>query len=250
MNADFHEQAGALANALHLSLPPVGVAFCDAAPAGVAPYEGVVPAGCAFWEEAATRTFATAARDHALCAIGIHTHRLSGAPASQSGELMASLEAMTGLDYVREDEVAAIPVMPRESKYAVYGPLAGFPVAPEVVLLFAHAGQGLVLGEAIARVDGGLPAAMGRPACAVVPQVLNQGRAAMSLGCCGARAYLDAMSEGVALWALPGDRLDRYCEQIRVFARANETLSVFHLRRREDVDAGGRPSVQESLARL
>ena len=250
MKPDFHEQATALTSALELSLPPVAIAFCDETPEGVGAYEGSVPAGCAFWEAAATRTFATSASDHALCAIGIHTHRLSDAPASQAVELKTSLEAMTGLDYVREDEVAAIPVMQRDARHAVYGPLAGFPASPQVVLLFAHAGQGLVLSEAVARVDGGLPAAMGRPACAVVPQVLNRGQAAMSLGCCGARAYLDAMSESVALWALPGDRLDRYCEQITIFARANETLGVFHQRRREDVASGGRPSVQESLARL
>ena len=34
--------------------------------------------------------------------------------------------------------------------------------------------------------------AMGRPACAVVPQAINSGQAALSLGCCGARAYLDS----------------------------------------------------------
>jgi uncharacterized protein (DUF169 family) len=107
-----------------------------------------------------------------------------------------------------------------------------------------------VLTEAVTRVDGGVPPAMGRPACAVLPQVLNTGRAAMSLGCCGARAYLDVMSEGVSLWALPGGRLDEYCEQIGVLGRANRTLTTFHQRRRADVDAGGRPTVRESLARL
>jgi uncharacterized protein (DUF169 family) len=91
---------------------------------------------------------------------------------------------------------------------------------------------------------------MGRPACAVVPQVLNHGHAAMSLGCCGARAYLDAWSDSVALWALPGSKLDQYCEQIEVFARANKTLSAFHERRRKDVESGERPTVRESLQRL
>ena len=78
-----------------------------------------------------------------------------------------------------------------------------------MVLLFADARQGLVLSEAIARVDGGVPPAMGRPACAALPQAFNHGVAAMSLCCGGARAYLDALSDDTALWALPGSRLDR-----------------------------------------
>ena len=148
---------------------------------------------------------------------------------------------MMGLDYVREEEVAAIPVLAREAKHAVYGPLGEFPLDPEVVLLFTDARQSLVLSEAIARVDGGVAPAMGRPACAAVPHAVNGGSAAMSLGCCGARAYLDALSDDVALWALPASRLDEYSEQIGVLAEANRTLAAFHERRRTDVESGGPP---------
>jgi hypothetical protein len=83
-----------------------------------------------------------------------------------------------------------------------------------------------------------------------VPQVLNHGNAAMSLGCCGARAYLDALTDSVAMWALPTSKLDRYCAEITVLARANKTLTTFHTRRREDVEAGKQPSVRQSLERL
>ncbi len=243
-------QSGQLMSSLNLPLSPVAIAFCDVVPDGVSRFEGVVPAGCAFWEQAATRTFATSASDHELCSIGIHTHHMAGAPPSQPDQLKASLEAMMGLDYVREEEIAAIPVLKQEATHALYGPLADFPVEPDVVLVFAHAQHGLILSEAVERVDGGTPPAMGRPACAVVPQVLNQGRAAMSLGCCGARAYLDALSDDIALWAFPADRFDQYCEQIAAFAIANLTLTAFHSRRRQDVEAGGRPTVEESLARI
>ena len=250
MNQIRKEHAALLNSALGLTLPPIAVSFCEAVPDGVPEFEGSVPAGCVFWEEAARRTFATSAPHHALCSIGIHTMNLSQAPASQPDELQAALQAMMGLDYVREEEVAAIPVLQREVGYALYGPLAEFPVEPNVVLLFADARQGLVLSESLGRVDGGVPAAMGRPACAALPQAFNQGIAAMSLGCCGARAYLDALSDDIALWALPGARLDQYCEQIETFANANRALTTFHERRRADVDAGGRPTVQESLQRL
>ncbi len=250
MNEAHQKQANQLTTALELSLPPIGVAVCDVVPNGVPAFAGVVPAGCVFWQEAATRTFATSASDHALCSIGIHTHNMSEALISQPAELQASLQAMIGLDYVREEEVAAIPVVQRMVKHVLYGPLADFPVDPEVVFLFVHAKQGLILSEAVERIDAGVPPVMGRPACAVVPQVLNRGRAAMSLGCCGARAYLDVLSDSVALWALPGSKLEQYCEQIATFARANKTLTAFHERRRQDVASGQRPTVQESLRRI
>ena len=243
-------QSEQLVAALELVLPPIAVAFRDSVPDGIAEFDGSAPAGCVFWQEAAGRTFATSAGHHALCSIGIHTMNLSRAPASQPEELQAALEAMTGLDYVRAEEVAAIPVVQREVNHAIYGPLADFPTEPDVVLLFANARQGLVLSEAIGRVDGGVPPAMGRPACAALPQAFNHGRATMSLGCCGARAYLDALSDDTALWALPGSRLDEYCEQIATFASANRTLAMFHERRRADVESGMRPTVQESLQRL
>ena len=250
MNQKRRIQADRLTAALALTLPPIAIAFPDAVPDDVPEFDGTVPAGCVFWEEAATRTFATSAVHHALCSIGIHTHHLAGAPASQPAELGAALEAMMGLDYVREEEVSAIPVLGREAKHAVYGPLREFPVDPDVVLLFTDSRQGLVMSEAVARVDGEVAPAMGRPACAAVPHAVNAGTAAMSLGCCGARAYLDALSDDVALWALPASRIDEYGEQIGVLAEANRTLAAFHERRRQDVESGERPTVHESLARL
>lgn len=117
-------------------------------------------------------------------------------------------------------------------------------------MLFAHASQGLIIAEAIARIDDAVPATLGRPACALLPQVINSGRSASSLGCCGARAYLDALDESTTLWALHGAKLEQYAEAIETFASAKETLRQFHEMRRADVAAGGTPSVEESLARL
>ena len=242
-------RAGVLTSSLGLSLPPIAAAFPEEAPAGIPAFEGIAPAGCVFWQEAATRTFVTYPKDHRMCAIGVHTHAMAHSPESES-DLRDTLQAMAGLDYVREEEVAAIPVLRRAAKHAVYGPLASFPIVPEVVLLFAHARQGLILSEAVARVDRGIPPAMGRPACAIVPLVVNGDRAAMSLGCCGARTYLDALPDSVALWALPGSKLDAYCEQIKVLARANTILATFHEQRGADLASGRRPTVRESLERL
>ena len=237
------ELSAGLTEALHLSIPPISFATCEVLPPGIPQYEGTVPAGCVFWQEAASRTFATEADDHSLCAIGTYTHRLAGAKETMQTELADTLGAMTGLDYVRENEVAAIPVMQKEVKYVVYGPLKEFPLSPEVIFLFAHAQQGLILTEAITRVDGAVPLAMGRPACAVVPQVVNRGAAALSLGCCGARAYLDVLSDDIALWALPGSLLSAYCKEITTLSRANQILTRFHSVRGKDVASGNRPTV-------
>jgi uncharacterized protein (DUF169 family) len=119
-----------------------------------------------------------------------------------------------------------------------------------VVLLFVNADQTLVLSEASQQLEGGLPPAMGRPACAVVPQALNNNQTALSLGCCGARAYLDVLTPGVAVYAIPGKKLEAFTERVAALAKANAVLTSFHALRRKAVEAGGHPSVQESLAAM
>jgi len=244
------KQSAQLTDALGLQVSPIAIAFANSLPDGIINFEGVVPAGCSFWEKATSGVFATTANDHQSCSIGIHTHNLSNAPAAQPDELQTTLQAMIGLDYVRESEIASIPVMSEASEYVVYGPLAEFPLEPDAVLLFAEAHQGLTLSEAVSRVDANLPPAMGRPACAVIPQVINQNQAAMSLGCCGARAYLNNLTDSVALWGLPGSKLTEYCDQIEVLSNANKTLTILHSQRSEAVNAGQRPTMNESLEKL
>lgn len=247
---DYSELAARLTAALRLSYDPVALSFHDEAPADVERFAATVPAGCSFWEQGTQKTFVTTTNDHALCAIGVHTHNLSDAPATQPQELQDALGAMMGLDYVREAEVQALPVMPRQHRHVIYGPLAEHPVGADVVLLFCNGRQGLVLTEALHRVDGAPIPAMGRPACALVPQVILQAKAAASLGCCGARAYLPALSDDITLWGLPGEKLSDYVAEVETLAKANDVLTTFHERRRNDIAAGGRPSVRESLDRL
>lgn len=187
MKTDHAAISRSLEQALALELPPIAVSFVDAAPPGVPEFVGTVPAGCRFWQEAARGPFTTRPADHELCAIGVHTHALAPSPAHPA-ELATALQAMAGLDYVRPEEVAGIPVLAKRPQLVVYAPLAQAPVAPDVVVLFANARQGLVLTEALGQVDGAVPAAMGRPACAALPAALASGRALQSLGCCGARA--------------------------------------------------------------
>ncbi len=242
--------ANTLQESLNLTVPPIAISLSNTAPKEVANFHGKVPAGCSFWEQAAKGEFTTSTSDHELCAIGVHTHALSEARESTASELAEALKVMDDLDYVREEEVAQIPVLQRPTKYVIYAPLADAPLPPDVVMLFVHSGQGLIITEAVHRVDAGTPPAMGRPACAVVPQVVNTQQAALSLGCCGARAYLDSLSDDIALWAFPGEKIESYAEQIASLAEANSTLSAFHQIRRKDIEAGQTPSIRESLGRL
>lgn len=245
-NYDVREMARKLAESVSLTLPPVAVCFADDVPEGVNNWPGHAPAGCRFWQEAATAVFATSPDDHGLCSIGMFTHNLQTTP-GQDTDRGDSLKVFADLEYVREQDLAAIPVLNRRFAHIIYGPLASVPLTPDVVLLFGNAGQMLILSEAAQQVEGGLPPAMGRPACAIVPQAFNTGRAALSLGCCGARAYLDVLTEEVALWAIPGPKLNLYVERVVALAKANHVLAAFHSMRRRDVEHGKTPTIRQSL---
>ena len=246
--SEFGQLAGRVERSLELEIPPVAVTFLDALPTGLEAPAAPVPAGCSFWELGAQTTMTTNADHHKHCSIGIYTHNLADAPSSQRHELEATLGAMQGLDYVRPSEVETLPVMTNRSKQVVYGPLHEATQCPAVVLLFARASQGLILAEALTRVDGEMPLAMGRPACALIPQVLNTSRSASSLGCCGARAYLDVLSDDIALWGLSGDKLEAYVDEIETLAKANSILSRFHELRQSAIEKGESPTVEQSLA--
>jgi uncharacterized protein (DUF169 family) len=249
MLPDYRALARALAAAVPTRIPPIAVCLTDQPPPGVPRFSGRVPAGCRFWEEAARGAFTTAPADHDLCAIGTFTHNLAVTPAHET-ERRAALAVFARLGYVRPEDIPQIPVLETRPRHVVYAPLAETPLPPDVVLLFVGAAAALVLSEASQSLESGFPPAMGRPACAVVPQVANSGRSALSLGCCGARAYLDALADDVALYAIPGGRLAEYVDRLGQLAAANSTLARFHALRRDDVAAGHTPSIQESLAAL
>jgi uncharacterized protein (DUF169 family) len=246
---NYREVAKSLTDSLKLTQPPVAVTVSGSLPAGIAEWAGHAPAGCRFWQEAGSRVFATSGADHNLCSIGLYTHNLAMSDAAGK-DLGDALKVFGELGYVREQDVAQIPVLASKPQYVVYGPLAEIPLKPDVVLLFVRADQTLVLSEASQQIENGLPPAMGRPACAVIPQAINSGRSALSLGCCGARAYLDIMTDDVALYAVPGPSVEAFAERVAALSKANGILTKFHQIRRRDVEAGGNPTVQESLAAL
>jgi uncharacterized protein (DUF169 family) len=246
---NFQQIAATLSESLNLSQPPVAVCFTVSAPAGVAHHEGRVAAGCVFWQEGARGAFVTSAGDHDLCSIGVHTHNLEPGPAHQS-ELGTALKIFAELGYLRPEDAGAVPVLKSRPEHVVYAPLTETPAVPDVVLLFVKAPAALVLSEACQQVEGGNPPAMGRPACAAIPHVVNTDAAAYSLGCCGARAYLDVLSDDVAVYAIPGNKLAAYTDRVKILSDANKLLTRFHEIRRNDVAAGKSPTINESLAAM
>ena len=235
-----------LVEALRLEQPPISISFADTVPDGLGAPDHRVPAGCRFWQDATHGAFATSAGDHSLCAIGVYTHNLEPSSAQQA-DLMDAIKVFGDLGYVRPEELPLIPVLASQPKHVLYSPLADAPLPPDVVILFANAGQTLILSEAVQQVEGHSAPAMGRPACAVVPQVMNTGKAALSLGCCGARAYLDVLTDSIALFAIPGAKLDAYVERVLALTNANTMLSRFHQLRGHDIAAGHSPTIQDSL---
>jgi uncharacterized protein (DUF169 family) len=248
--ADYAAISRKLVAALELARPPIAVTFGGEAAARLPPYSGRVPAGCAFWEKAMAGGFSTSRDDHESCAIGTFTHGMAPSSAAHEAERAAALGVFEELGYVRAEDIPQIAAMDRLIEAVSYAPLAEISSAPDVVLIFANSQQGLIVAEAAQQLDQGAPPALGRPACAIVPQTVRTGRAALSLGCCGARAYLDVLREDIALWALPGHRLEEYTARIEDLSKANSVLTRFHTLRRSDVEAGLTPTVAESLGRM
>jgi uncharacterized protein (DUF169 family) len=239
-----------LVDSLHLQVPPVAVCLTNEVPVGVPEFSGSASAGCCFWELAAQQPIATSTRDHELCSIGIYTHNLPNPSLRHRSELKTVLKVLEDMHYVRPEDIPQIPVLRESWKHVVYAPLHAAPLSPDVVLVFAQANQGLVIAEAAQQVESCTAPALGRPACAVIPQVMNTDRAALSLGCCGARAYLSILTDNVALWGLPGRQIECYVERITELARANELLNKFHSVRLTQVQSGLTPTYQESMAKM
>ena len=250
MKIDYSAIAETLMESLQLRVAPVAVCLSEEPPAGVSGPDRSAPAGCSFWEWGVQKPIVTTSADHANCAIGMFTHHMPPASPAQQQNLSDSLNVFAELGYVRSEDISSIPVLKTEPKYVVYAPLASTPLAPSTVLIFANARQSLAITEAVQQVSGGVPPALGRPACALIPHVINTGRPAMSLGCCGARAYVDVLAGDFALWALPAADIADYAGRIKTLALANSILTKFHAGRRSDVERGESPSVKESLGRL
>ena len=133
---------------LNLTSRPVAVTFTAAAPAGVPRVAKAGPAGCAYWKQAAEgAVFYTEAADHYNCPVGSYTHGVT-LPPERARELEDVVGTMVGLQYIRMEEVGALPRRAEPFRLAVYAPLAETPAPPDVVLVRGRARQIMLVAEA------------------------------------------------------------------------------------------------------
>jgi uncharacterized protein (DUF169 family) len=221
-----------LLEALRLQHRPVAVAFRDTPPAGVAKFTGTMPSGCSFWPLAiGGRVFYTVPTDHYNCAVGSHTHNIP-LPPERAQELPQTLTFMTGLGYLKMEEVPGIPQLPKTPAAVVYAPLGETPVDPDVVLFVGRPGRLMLLQEAALRAGvGSRVPFLARPTCMALPAALAGGAVA-STGCIGNRVYT-GLSEDELYVAIPGREAVRIADEVVTIARANAALADYHHQRRE-----------------
>jgi uncharacterized protein (DUF169 family) len=225
-----------VSQALGLTRRPVAVTFRDSAPEGVTRFSGSEPSGCSFWRLAREgQTFFTVPSDHYNCAIGSHTHNIP-LPPERSKELDQTLSLMTGIGYIRMEEVAGIPRLPKAPGVVIYAPLGETPVDPDVVLFAGKPGRVMLLQEAALRagVASSLPA-LGRPTCMALPAALAHG-AVTSTGCVGNRVYTD-LGEDELYVAIPGHAIARVADEAVTIAAANARLADYHQGRRKEISS-------------
>ena len=214
-----------------LTRRPIAVAFRDSAPPGVKQFSGSEPSGCSFWRLAMEgRTFFTVPADHYNCPVGAHTHNIP-LPSERAKELPQVLEVMTGLGYLKMEEVPGIPRLPKTPGAVVYAPLGDTPVDPDVVLFIGPPGRLMLLQEAALRagVAANVPF-LGRPTCMALPAALGGGAVA-STGCIGNRVYTGAGDDELYV-AVAGRDVARVADEAETIAKANAALADYHRGRR------------------
>ena len=221
-----------LTDTLGLRQRPVTVTFREAPTAGVPRFTGTEPSGCSFWRLAAGgRTFYTVPGDHYNCPIGSYTHNIP-LPQGRAQELDQTLAFMTGIGYLRIEEVPGIPRLPKTPSVVIYAPLGETPVDPDVVLFAGRPGRVMLLQEAALRAGVGAQAPLlGRPTCMALPAALAHGVVA-STGCIGNRVYT-GVGEDELYVVVPGKDLARVADEVQTIAAANAQLSEYHQSRRQ-----------------
>lgn len=228
---DYHAIEQQIQQVLQTTRRPVAVAFLDSPPAGVARFEGSQPSSCSFWRLAAGgRSFYTIPADHFNCPVGGYTQNTL--TPERVPELEQTLALMTGIGYIRMEEIPGVFRLPTTPKAVVYAPLGETPVAPSVVLATGKPGRVMMLAEAATRAGAmaNLPL-LGRPTCMALPAALQHG-AVISSGCIGNRVYTE-IGEDELYVALRGTDLESIGAETATILAANQTLTQYHQERRQ-----------------
>ena len=229
---DYRSLEQQFSETLGLERRPVAVKFQKTPPAGVPNFTGTESSGCSFWRLAASgRTFYTVPGDHYNYAIGSYTHNIP-LPEERAEELDQTLSFMTGIGYIKMEEIPQIPRLPQTPGVVLYAPLGDTPVDPDVVLFVGRPERIVLLQEAALRAGLGTQVPLlGHPTCMALPAALAQG-VVVSTGCIGNRVYTD-LGEDELYVAVPGKDLVRIADEVETIAAANAKLSEYHRGRRQ-----------------
>jgi uncharacterized protein (DUF169 family) len=228
---DYHAIEQQIQQLLQTTRRPVAVAFLDSPPSGVARFEGSQPSSCSFWRLAAGgRSFYTVPADHFNCPVGSYTQNTL--TPERMPELEQTLALMTGIGYIRMEEIPGVFRLPSTPKTVVYAPLGDTPVPPSVVLATGKPARVMMLAEAATRAGAmaSLPL-LGRPTCMALPAALQHG-AVTSSGCIGNRVYTE-ISDDELYVVMRGTDMDSISVEAATILAANQALIQYHQERRQ-----------------
>lgn len=221
--------AAQLSDKLDLDQPPIALSFVSAKPDGVPQFDGAVPSACSFWPRAQTDTFYASADQHFNCPVGALTMGFA-LPEEVKNGLMGFVQKMCADDYLAEAETSSLPHVGVAHGGIVYGPLSGFPLEPDIVLLWLSAKQAMLYNEAAGATtwtDTMIPNLFGRPTCAAIPAAQDQARPTLSLGCVGMRTFTDAPADAMVA-AIPRADAERFVDALDRTAAANAAMLEFY----------------------
>lgn len=220
--------AAALTELLLLDPPPVAMSIVENAPEGVAVSERPVPSSCALWREAEKGVFYASAEQHFNCPVGSMVMGFE-LPESVQTQLGGLVQSMCDARYISMEEAAKIPTVQKKGSGVVYGPLADFPLDPDLVLLWLTPAQAMIYNEAAGNASWTAAAGTvsGRPGCAALPLALDSEEPRMALGCIGMRTFT-GIADDRMLAVLPGSKIADFVSALQVTATANAGMKTFY----------------------
>ncbi|HLI82882.1 MAG TPA: DUF169 domain-containing protein [Bryobacteraceae bacterium] len=228
--ADYRAIESKLLSVLESARRPVAVTYGDTAPANILMFTGSEPSSCSFWRLAAGgRSFYTVPSDHFNCPVGSYTHNTL--TPERMPELEQTLGLMTGIGYIRMEEIPGVFQLPVTPRFITYTPLADTPGTPSAVLASGKPGRIMMLAEAANRAGAlsQLPL-LGRPTCMALPAALQNGMVT-SAGCIGNRVYTEIGDDELYV-VLRGEDLEKIASEVDTILAANQALTGYHRERR------------------
>ena len=137
---------------------------------------------------------------------------------------------MTEVGYIDPKEAEHLPALPAGSDLVLYGPLARFPVPPQLVLLWLTPAQAMLMREATGDVAWKADVAsnlFGRPSCAALAVASRDGSVALSFGCNGMRTFT-GVDPSLMLAAISGRLVDTLAESLERADKAQCAMQKFY----------------------